>query len=38
MLMLRGVGGKTFYSFKKKKGKHILKGTTYGFDEQSLKQ
>lgn len=35
MLMLRGK--KTLHSFKKK-GKHILKGTTYGFDEQSLKQ
>lgn len=34
MLMLRG---KKLYSFKKK-GKHILKGTTYKFDKQSLKQ
>lgn len=35
MLMLKGK--KTLYSFKRK-GKHILKGTTYRFDEQSLKQ
>lgn len=34
MLMLRE---KNFIQFQEK-GKHILKGTTYRFDEQSLKQ